>query len=243
MRLPRIDVLCWICSLCLWAALGAHAQALQVGRIADSALEDLGERVMREASRRTGIAMHFQNLPLQRALAMVSRGEIDADLLRTKYAQGTFPNLIRLNVPVFTNHYAAYGRTADIRAMDREAVRRVSFGVPQGMGGARKLVEGLKVGEGLTYAALFDMLDAGHFDVVVMPYMDAEFQLRQARPPAVYVWPRYWGSVPLYFVLNKKHQALVAPLEQALAQMEHEGVVRHYYAEMLKARGIEALKN
>jgi polar amino acid transport system substrate-binding protein len=233
----------FLLSAVLSAVSGAHAQALQVSRFSNSTMQDLAERVMQEASKRAGVPMQFHNVPLQRGLPMADSGELDADIMRPKYIDGRFPNLVRLTVPVITIDYAAYGRIPSVRNMSRDEMRQLSFGIPKGMMAAQKLVEGLKSSEGQSFTALFEMLNAGRFDVAVLPYVDAETEIRQNKVPTVYVWPQYWGSEPLYFVLNKKHQALVAPLEQALAQMEREGLIRKYNAEMLKSKGIEALKN
>lgn len=231
----------------LWCAAvtdaQAQAQPLQVSRFANSAMQDLAERVLQDASRRAKVPMHFHNVPLQRGLPMVDSGELDADIMRPAFIDGKFPNIVRLQVPVISIDYAAYGRTAAVRTMSREEMRKLSFGVPKGMVAAQKMVEGLKSSEGQSFNALFEMLTAGRFDVAVMPYVEAEVEVRQSKVQSVYVWPQYWGSTPLYFVLNKKHQALVAPLEQALTQMESEGVIKKYYAEMLKAKDIQALKN
>jgi ABC-type amino acid transport substrate-binding protein len=232
-----------LCTFLLGALLHVNAQVLNVARVPNSALADMGERVLLEASRRAGVKMRFHNLPLQRGLPMVDSGEMDADMMRTRYIDGMFPNLVRLRVPVMTHSYAAYARTPAIRTMDRDALRRQSIGIPKGMVVIQKMVEGLKVSEGQTFAALLEMLDAGRFEVAVLPYVDAEIEIRRSKMTSVYVWPQYWGSEPVYLVLNRKHQALGAPLEQALAQMESEGVIRRYYAEMLKAEGIEPLKN
>jgi ABC-type amino acid transport substrate-binding protein len=245
MRSSVITLFRAILSLWLWAMVaGVHAQTLQVSRFANSAMQDLAERVMREASRRTNIPMQFTNVPLQRGLPMADSGELDADIMRPRYIDGQFPNLIRLRVPVIVIDYAAYGRLPAVKTMAREELRRMTFGIPKGMVAAQKLTEGLKVSEGQSFAALFEMLGASRFDIAVLPYVEAEVQVRQSNmASSVYVWPQYWGSEPLFFVLNRKHQALVAPLEQALTQMEREGVIGKYYAEMLKARNIEPLKN
>jgi polar amino acid transport system substrate-binding protein len=231
----------------LWLGTVLHAQEqtapLKVSRFANSAMQDLAERVMQDASRRAKVPMQFHNVPLQRGLPMADSGELDADIIRPKYIDGRFPNLIRLSVPVITIDFGAYGRIPSVRTMSRDEMRKLTFGVPKGMTAAQKLVEGLKSSEGQSFTALFEMLSAGRFDIAVLPYVEAEIEIRQSKVPSVYVWPQYWGSEPLYFVLNKKHQALVAPLEQALTQMENEGVIKKYYAEMLKAKGILALKN
>lgn len=243
--MPRSRAIRFFCVVLLWlgTAAGVNAQILQVSHLAGSATAEVGERVMREAFRRIGLTMQLHDVPLPRGLPMADSGELDADLIRPKSIDGRFPHLIRLSVPVVMLDFAAYGRTANIRSMGRDEMRRLAFGVPRGMLSAQKLVEGLNATEGPTLAALFEMLSVGRFDIAVLPYAEAEVVIRQTKGPAVYIWPQYWGSEPLYFVLNRKHQALVAPLEQALAQMEGEGLIRKYHAEMLKAKGISALKN
>ncbi|MDB5848636.1 MAG: hypothetical protein JWP29_2388 [Rhodoferax sp.] len=231
-------MLLWLVMACADAA-----PPLQIGRIADSALCDVAERVMAKASRRSGIEMQFRKLPLQRALPMANSGEIDGDLMRTRYIDPLFPNLVRLRIPLITVDYAAYGITEAIRSLGREALRQRSFGIRKGMLSVQKSVEGLRFSEGQSFSALFDMLRAERFDVAIVPYVEAEIEIRQKKLTQVFAWQHYWASEPNYFTLNRKHMNLVAPLEQALAQMEREGLMTRYYLEMLEANGIQRLAN
>ncbi|MDB5848637.1 MAG: hypothetical protein JWP29_2389 [Rhodoferax sp.] len=224
-------------------ACAAVAQPLQIGRTPESTLGDVAERVMLEAGRRTGIAMQFRKLPLQRSLPMADSGEFDGDLMRARYIDPLFANVVRLRVPVITVDFAAYGGDEGIRSIGRDALRQRSFGVPKGMLSAQKSVEGLRASEGQSFSALFDMLQAKRFDVAILPYVEAEIEIRQKKLTQVFVWPHTWASDPTYFTLNRKHMNLVAPLEQALAQMEKEGLIDRYYAEMLAANGIQRLPN
>lgn len=243
----RLPLLGAVLGFCLSLGLGVKAQdvqTLQVSRLTNSATGVVAERVVLEAARRAGLSLQFRvhEVPLQRGVPMVDAGELDADMIRPKSIDGKFPNVVRLNVPSVTLDFGAYARSPGVRVMSREEMSRMTFGIQKGMTSAQKLVEGSKFSEGQSLNALFEMLNAGRFDFAVLPYFEAELEIRQSWP-SVYVWPRYWGSEPLYFVLNRKHQALVAPLEQALAQMTSEGVPRRYYEEMLKDKGIQPLKN
>ena len=247
--MPSRQNLCLAAVFVLWLSLAVgvnaqNVQVLQVSRLANSATGIVAERVVLEAARRAGLPLQFRvhEVPLQRGVPMVDAGDLDADMIRPKSIDGKFPNVVRLNVPSVTLDFGAYARSPGVRIMSREEMNLKSFGIPKGMTSAQKLVEGLKFSEGQSLNALFEMLTAGRFDFAVLPYFEAELEIRQSWP-SVYVWPRYWGSEPLYFVLNRKHQALVAPLEQALAQMTSEGVPRKYYEEMLKEKGIQPLKN
>lgn len=250
MRMQTTHFLRAILVFCLSAVLGlsvvdpAHAQVLQVSRLSNSPTGFVAERVVLEAARRARLPIQFRanEVPMLRAMTMLDSGELDAVMIRSKSIDGKFPNVIRLNVPSVTLDFGLYGRSPGIRAMSREELSRMTFGVPKGMTSAQTLVEGLKSSEGQSLVALLEMLTASRFDFAVLPFIEAEIEIRQ-RWPSVHVWPQYWGSEPLYFVLNRKHEALVAPLERALTQMVSEGIPRKYYDEVLREKGIQPLRN
>jgi len=218
-------------------------QLLQVGRTdLDSPLSDVAQRVVTEALRRAGLRAQFNSMPLQRSIALVNDGALDADLMRITDAAKQFPNLLSVPTPVAMVHVALYGRDAKQINLPRADIAKLNVGLPRGILLLVKNSAGMSVSDSQTNYKALDMLRNDRFEIAMLVHIDAELEIAKNNFTGLARRANYWASEPLYFQLNKKHQTLVPKINAALQEMQAEGLIAKYYEEGLQKINVKPLK-
>lgn len=239
-----------LCTRLLVALIGllalAPAQAqqlLQVGRTdLDSTLNDIVERVMNEALQRRGLGAQFNRMPLQRSIALANDGALDADILRIADVARQYPNLISVPTPVAMVNVALYSRDAKKVNLPRAEIAKLNIGLLRGILVLVKNSVGMSVTDTQTNFKAFDMLQHDRFDIAMMVHIDAELEMARSNFTGLARRANYWASEPVYFQLNKKHQALVPVIDSALQEMQKEGLISKYYEDGLRKINVQPLK-
>jgi polar amino acid transport system substrate-binding protein len=227
------------------AALGAASadRPLLIGRAdTDSLVSDIAEQVVRTAFQRAGIALEIRRYPLVRSITMASDGEIDGDVLRMGAIVDRFPGLVEVPTPVMRLDLAIYGMSPALATLTRDQIRHLRVGITRGIYTTLKHSRGMATVEtDATIPSGFAMLTHGRFDVFMVPYIDAEAELARHPLAGVRRWPWLWATEPQYLVLNRRHAVLVGRLNDALLQMQHEGLIENAYQVGLRRYALEPL--
>lgn len=225
-----------------WPAVQAQPQVVRIGRTDYvSPLSDIEERVLGDAFGRIGVRCTFVPIPLLRLIEMANDGQVDGDIGRIPEVADRYPNLIRVPTPICQTDVAVYGRTADFAKRTRSEIAAMNLGIVRGVFVLSKHTRGMKAIEVQNFEAITNMMANQRIDAAVAIYLDTEVQLQNRHVPEMVRWPYLWASEPLHFLLHKSHAALVPRLEEVLARMAQEGLIRRYYAEGLKKIGIAPL--
>ncbi|MDB5848284.1 MAG: hypothetical protein JWP29_2036 [Rhodoferax sp.] len=221
-----------------------RAQTLEISKNnIYSHLSEVGERVMLEAARRAGITLHITPMPLARSIVLANDGATDGELVRIADVAAQYPNLMRVPTPIAFTTVGVYGYPEHIVGKSEADLRSMTAGISRGALIFRKSTQGMAVSEGQTFEAVFEMLRNRRFDIAILEYGGAELVLRQQNRVDEFMrWPYYWAAEPLYFVLNKKWESLVAPLDKALQAMKSEGLIDKYAQETLARNNVKPLK-
>jgi polar amino acid transport system substrate-binding protein len=227
----------------LFLATVQAQQVLQVGRTdVPSPLSDIVQRVIAEALQRCGLSAQYNKMPLLRSIAMTNDGALDADLLRIADAAKQYPNLISVPTPVAVTNVALYGRDAKQVNLPRAEIAKLKVGLTRGTLILTKNSEGMTVIDTQTVGTTFEMLKNNRFDIAMMIHIDAELEIAKNYPDGFARRTSYWATEPVYFHLNKKHQALVPKINAALQEMQKEGLISKYFEEGLQKINIKPLK-
>ncbi len=225
-----------------WPSARAQEQPVRIGRDdAPSPVSDIEERVLREAFKRIGVPVQFEGLPLLRLIEMANDGKIDGDSGRIAEIAKRFPNLVLVPTPICRVDVAVYGRAEDFAKRTRSEIARMNIGIARGVFVLAKYSQGMKVVEAQNTEAITNMLVARRIDAAMTVYFDTEVELRGKQNHGMVRWPWLWGSEPLHCLLNRRHFALVPKLDEALAAMAREGLIRRYYEEEQKKMGVVPL--
>lgn len=227
-----------------WSAAQAQTpqQVVRIGRTDYvSPLSDIEERVLGEAFKRIGVRCAFVPIPLLRLIEMANDGQVDGDIGRIPEVADRYPNLIRVSTPICQTDVAVYGRTADFAKRSRSEIAAMNIGIVRGVFVLSKHTRGMNVIEVQNFEAIANMMANQRIDAAVAIYLDFEVQLQNGPMAEMVRWPYLWASEPLHFLLHKTHAPLVPRLDEALARMAKEGLIRRYYADGLKKLGIAPL--
>lgn len=220
----------------------ADAVALVVGRgDVDAPLPEAAEQVLRLACARVGIAPEVRRYPLLRSLEMANAGEIDADLMRIAEVATRYPNLVAVPAPIGTVDLAIYATSPRIAQMSRAQIAALRVGIARGVFVLEKASRGMDVTVATSTAAAFEMLLNGRYDVALLDYLDSEAHILEQRLQGIVRWPAYWASEPLYLLLNRRREALVPRLSDALEALRRAGTIARIEREAMARRGIAAL--
>jgi len=192
------------------------------------------EEVAREAFRRSGLDLTVVPLPIERALINANAGIEDGDLFRAAGFEKDYPNLVQVPQPLMDQDFVAFALRPDIEVRGWADLTRYSVGFITG----QKIIERhLKDVKNLTATRDHDQLPAllvnGRADVVIDNRWVGVLVARRTKVAARVLEPPLL-RVPMYMYLHRRHEALVAPLAAALAEIKRDGTWQRLYDRMLK---------
>ena len=194
------------------------------------ALHDLSK----EAFRRIGVEFKLVTLPSERSLHSANLGEVDGEGLRVAGLSGQYPNLVQVPERYIGISFVAFARDATIRleqGWESLKPHRVAFingwkMFEANASGARSVSKVDKPDQ------LFLMLDSGRVDLALYTRSDGVALARGMGLGAIAPIAPALKDVDMYLYLNRKHEALVPRLSQALREMKADGSYNRILAEL-----------
>ena len=185
------------------------------------ALHDLSK----EAFRRIGVEFKLVTLPSERSLHSANLGEVDGEGLRVAGLSGQYPNLVQVPERYIGISFVAFARDATIRleqGWESLKPHRIAFingwkMFEANASGARSVSKVDKPDQ------LFLMLDSGRVDLALYTRSDGDALARAMGLGAIAPIAPALKDVDMYLYLNRKHEALVPRLSQALREMKADG--------------------
>lgn len=185
------------------------------------ALQDLSQ----EAFRRIGVDFKLISLPSERSLHAANVGDVDGEGLRVAGLSGQYPNLLQVPERFIGISFVAFSRDATIR-LDQgwDSLKPYSIA----------FITGWKMFENNATMArvvnkvekpeqLFRMLEGGRIELALYTRADGIALVRSLGLTSIAPLAPALKDVDMYLYLNKKHEALVPRLTQALRDMKSDG--------------------
>lgn len=185
------------------------------------ALHDLSK----EAFRRIGVELKLVSLPSERSLHSANQGDVDGEGLRVLGLSTQYPNLVQVPERFIGISFVAFAKDASIRldhGWESLKPHRVAFingwkMFESNAGGAR-VVNKVDRAE-----QMFLMLDGGRIDLALYTRTDGLALARGMGLSSVAPLSPALKDVDMFLYLNRKHEALVPKLAQALREMKADG--------------------
>ncbi|AWL10992.1 hypothetical protein HMF8227_00496 [Saliniradius amylolyticus] len=194
------------------------------------------EQLLDQAYARLGYQVNYTFIPLKRSTRAANAGIIDGLRARVEQLPNEFPNLIRVDHPLFDFQTVLVGDRRVCGICDYSQI--LSLAMPRGFKAGQQWLEmhpreSLRVTRVLSAEAALNMQASGRVDAALM----ADTML----PETVHTQEPHRIIVPLkvqtdYHYLHKKHRKLADHLGKHLASMEKEGTI----ALLRKQYGIKA---
>lgn len=208
----------------------AEPPPLRIGTLEDRALAASTEKALQEAYRRAGLRIEFQPLPLRRAALLLKEGQIDGDFIRSPAFFETYPELVKVGVPVRHLSYWVHRRPPCARSIDFAELGRSR--VAYLMGAAvieSQLPEAARVPVAQTWD-LLGLVREGRAQYSVMPMTPALLAVAGRDYPELCHIQLPLLSIDLFHALASRHAALRPRLEAALLSMQRDGTLERIWA-------------
>lgn len=189
---------------------------------------------------RVGLDVTLSALPFERALINVNAGFDDGDPFRASGFENDYPNLLRIPERVMDLDFVAYAANPKLQIHEWSDLTPHSVAYVTGwkiferhVKAAREIttVRGLEL--------LFPLLAAGRVDVVLVDRWQGLWLAAQAKL-AVKAPQAPLARVAMYTYLHRRHEALISPLADALAEVKRDGTWQRLYDQIL--RPLEAVR-
>ncbi len=199
---------------------------------------EIFRRLLTEAYDRIGYDVIIERMPAERALVISDSGQVDGEAGRLSIIENSFHNLIRVPTPFFHTKTMVWAKQDDLDISGGwDALKKYKLGTLQGY----KYVESKTFDMNRvlvpTHDKLFEMLEAGRLDIVILSLFDALPVIRAMALPDINQLEPPLGEFPMYHYLHKKHAALVPVIDKAFEEMRLEGRLDAIVAQALHELG------
>ena len=195
--------------------------------------DKISQHVLLEAYRRIGQNISFKTLPPARALRLSNAGVIDGELHRIEGIDNTYPNLIKIHIPINQIEVLAFTIKNNITIKNAEDLKPYLIGIRQGVKFAENLTQGLKVHEVDRTEQLFRMLGLWRIDVALSTRTAGLKVIKRLDLKKVIIPSKPLVTLNLYHYLNKKHASIIPRITLSLQEMEREGFIQQEYQRTL----------
>ena len=199
----------------------------------NSYLWRFAEIVYTEAFRRLGYGYEQYEFPNERALLEVNTGHLDGETARVQFDEllsVSYPNLIRVNEPIYQMYVAAYARDPALHLADWQDVglKKLVVGYPRGHKAAQRglqtHVDPKRVFALSNETQGLKMLQRGRIDLLIATRATVDSLLSTAAFKDAHIFQAgILDVVPLFPYLHKKHRALVPRLVAVFKAMKEDG--------------------
>ncbi|MFC6658147.1 hypothetical protein ACFQEX_23105 [Roseibium salinum] len=183
----------------------AHAQqVLRLSAFDAPNLTPMATHILSNAYAQLGIRIEVVEAHPRRALIRSSSGRTDGELVRVRSVGDRFPTLLRVEVPIVTSRTFAYTNKAELRGKLPEELYRLRVGHVDGARYAVKLAEKFsEVWTARTPEQLFDMLQYGRVDIVIVSEQTGEQMIKQSGQAGIFALQPTLSEVRYYHYLHE----------------------------------------
>lgn len=186
----------------------------------------VAERVLREAYRQLGRELQVQSMPGERSLISANNGDTDGELYRRAGIDRLYPNLLMVPVALLQYEIVVFARRWHFRVQGWESLRPYRLGFVKGIKIIEENTRGMQLETVATLQQAFVKLELDRTDLVLANRLSGLASLRQHAIQGVQQLQPPLASFPVFHYLHRKNEALLAPLGEALRELERSGFIR-----------------
>ena len=178
--------------------------------------------LVKEVYRRLGHDTEFVYLPAERSIREVNRGKFDAELARAIGVDREFPNLVRVEEPVYVLSISAIVQSdSNIRFDSWEEIGDRRIGYPRGYQILDIRTRDLNAIKAKNPSTIIKMVKAGRMEIGLVMTSDAAALAQKYGGISVLEPPL--EEFALYHFVHVKHRRMAPSLEKVLIQMNDSG--------------------
>lgn len=195
------------------------------------------ELVSQEAFRRAGLVFQLDRNPSARSLDLANEGSIDGEGLRVAGLEQQYPNLVQVPERYTSISFVAFARDASIKldhGWESLKPHRIAF-----INGWKMYEANATTAQSITKVdkpdQLFKMLEANRIDLALYTLADGSAIVKNLAIPGIAPLTPALRNADMFLYLNKKHQAHVPRIAQALKDMKADGTYAKILAQISSA--------
>lgn len=192
----------------------------------------VAERVLREAYHQLGRELQVLGMPGERSLISANTGETDGELYRKAGIDQLYPNLLRVPVALLQYEIVVFSRRWNFKVQGWESLRPYRLGFVKGIKIIEENTRGMQLEPVATLQQAFVKMELDRSDLVLSNRLSGLASLRQHGTQGVMLLQPALASFPVFHYLHRKNEALLAPLTQALRELERSGFIRRTSEEL-----------
>ena len=197
------------------AIFPAHAEMYKIVAPESKVTRSIS-RLVEEAYRQLGHDTEFAYLPAERSVREVNRGKYDAELARITGLDNEFPNLVRVQEPIYTLQISAFVRSdSDIEISTWEDIGDRRVGYPRGYRILNIRTRGLNVIKTKDPETTVKMVKGGRMEIGFLLTSDAVALAEKLGGISVIEPPIEQST--LYHYVHVKHRRLIPKLEKVIS--------------------------
>ncbi len=180
--------------------------------------------IVKEAFNRLDITAELPFLPAERSIMAANSGIHDGELNRIEGMERMYPNLVRVPESNMDFKFVAFSKKYDFETTDWSALNSLRVGFIKGW---KVLEQNMKNHPDLIYVnsaeQLFRQLDKEHIDIALYGELVGYAQLKEMNITDYKVLSPPLATKKMYMYLNKRHEAIVPKVAEALKSMKSDG--------------------
>jgi len=213
-----------------WVLLGLLAQgvyaehSLRISTVEGIVAAPHISEFVREAYQKIGYQIEILPMPAKRSLYQARESEsIDGELARTVGAAGYLPKHILIPVPVAYLKVAAFVNNTELSIHSWSDLKDYKVAAVRGHLASEKRLAEHQAANFLNDAEqALTMLERGRADVAILPLGVGLYWIKKNRHRELTIPPTVIEEIPMYHFLHSRHQDLVDPLSQAMAELREQ---------------------
>ncbi|MBP7263292.1 MAG: hypothetical protein KBB32_03895 [Spirochaetia bacterium] len=176
-------------------------------------------KILVQAYAKIGITVSLVPVPSERALQNANNGSCDGIVCNAAdlaiFAKN-YPNLVMVDKPIYSINAAVFVKDKVFEVKGWDCLKPYTIGYPLGNKWVQVNTQGMKTFQGENAKSLFQMLDAGRLDVVVVPRASGEKVIKDYGFASIKALSPDIAVIPMYHFVNKKHADKIPALLKVL---------------------------
>ncbi|MBN2619213.1 MAG: transporter substrate-binding domain-containing protein [Spirochaetales bacterium] len=189
----------------------------------------IAQEIISEVYKNAGIDCKFVTYSLEKSMALITKGDIDAELIRAKQIILNNPEVLIIDVPVLNIETVAFYKNETISIESWDDLKNYNVSYEKGIKVTENnLVNCNKLFPANSIKDAFTLLSKGRVDIVITGKVNGLYNAGLLQIDGLY-YSESLSSIALYHLVNKKLINIVPLLEEQLLFIDRES----YYTKII----------
>ncbi len=186
----------------------------------------LSEEIVKEAYTKLGLDVNFKYTAAERSLVLANSGKVDGELFRAGIVEDLYPNLYKINEPLYYVDIVAFSINKDVTINRWSDLEEYKIAIERGIKISEINTHDMFVIKADTLDKAFELLKFKRVDIVICGYLRGvniatNLSLLEQVKHSVPL-----SQTPVYHFVHIKNEALIHKLELAIKEIDNESIIK-----------------